>query len=1277
MASSAGSASGSQIIQLENNNYPTWRLQCQMALMKDGLWSIVNGTEKKPDKQEEVTKFNKNCDKALAVIVLSISPSLLYIIGEPSNPVEVWQKLADNFVKKTWANKLHLRKKLYSLKLEEGGSVQNHIKTMLETFSALSVVGDTVTEEDKVVHILASLPESYNMLVVAFEACQDVPKLDTVIERLLHEERKSENVDLQKGLAATSKRNAGRGNSRGVRCYGCNAYGHIHRHCPETKMKGYRAHNARNEDHSPEVSLNAVLSTSDTTVTGKDTSWIIDSGATCHMCNDKDMFIEFRELHTVQLVKLGDGKSVKATGRGNIKLEVIVQGELKMCVLNDVLCVPDLAYNLLSIPKASSKIEKSVFFNDRCVFVNEDKIIAEGFKEGELYYLKLKGCDSVAISKVHVESQNYCIHEWHKKLAHRDINDIKRMKLKIKACECTDICEDCVKGKMSTKPFHTSTSNISEIFDLVVSDVCGPFQVESVGRSKYFVTFIDVFSRYSKVFFLRKKSDVCEKLIEFVENVKTQFHKTPKVFRSDRGGEYLNDNVQKYLKNNGIDFQCTVGYAPQQNGIAERKNRTLVEAARSMLSDAGLAKCWWAEAVNTANYIQNRVVSSVIECSPFEKLYGKCPELNDVHRFGESVFAKIPDAKRQKLDDKAVKLIFLGHDIMTNGYRLGDVSTKKVVISRDVKFLNEHAVTDVKVNVEPSREEDSEVEPKQGDASENEDEAQSNNEQVAVQEDIALRRSEREKVAPNRYGEWVYITCENSEPRSFKEAMKSIKNDKWQDAMKREMNSLHENDVWELVSLPSERKCVGSKWVFKEKLGPDGKTERYKARLVAQGYSQQQGLDYDETFSPVVRPESVRLMIALASAKNMILHQMDVETAFLNGCLEEDIYMRQPEGFEKAGSENLVCRLKKSIYGLKQSPRCWNVTLDSYLQEIGFKQSKYDPCIYTSEGVILAVYVDDIILASESDEQMKNVKKLISSKFTVKDMGRLAYFLGVSVDQESKSHVWVGQPAYTQKVLERFNMDASNSVATPADNSTKLIKNDGSMECVDQKLYQSAVGSLLYLSMWSRPDITYAVHHVAKFSSQPTKEHWTAVKRIMRYLQGTINYGLCYTKGGSVDGEIGNILGYSDADWAGDVNDRKSTSGYLFQVCNGTVSWRSKKQTCVALSTAEAEYMALSSAAQEAVWLRNLSADLKNDKIMPVVIYEDNQAAICITKNPQFHGRAKHFDIKFHFIREQVEKGQVVLKYCPSKKMLADILTKGLDKEQFITLRSMMGVQQR
>ena len=540
---------------------------------------------------------------------------------------------------------------------------------------------------------------------------------------------------------------------------------------------------------------------------------------------------------------------------------------------------------------------------------------------------------------------------------------------------------------------------------------------------------------------------------------------------------------------------------------------------------------------------------------------------------------------------------------------------------------------------------------------------------------VPRRSSTRVTHKPDYYGVRVYTAAElQKEPQTVTEALNCPEKEQWEAAMQKEMDSIYSNNVWDLVEQPENRKPIGSKWVFKKKTKADGSIERYKARLVAQGFSQKPGLDYDETFSPVIRFESFRNLVAVAVQKGLKLHQLDITAAFLNGHLEDEVFMRQPEGFVVEGKEHLVCRLKQSLYGLKQSPRCWNSTLDAHLKDMGYVQSTNDPCIYTlSEGElsIIGVYVDDFVVTGESSERIEQVKAALAQKFDVKDLGELHYFLGVQVIQNhKKGTVWIGQPTFTESVLQKYGMNEAKPIKTPVNVNSKLLNATEESELVDQSLYQSAVGSLLYLATRTRPDIAFAVNNVARFCSKPTKQHWMAVKRIFRYLRGTTCFGLLYSEGAETDA----LIGYSDADWGSDCNDCRSTTGYLFQIGGTAVTWKSQKQSCVALSTAEAEYMALSSTAQEAVWMRELNSDLGNQQSQPTLIFEDNQSAISMAKNPQFHGRSKHINIKYHFIREQVSDDKIRLKYCPTEDMLADLFTKGIGSEKFERLRGLCGM---
>ena len=662
-----------------------------------------------------------------------------------------------------------------------------------------------------------------------------------------------------------------------------------------------------------------------------------------------------------------------------------------------------------------------------------------------------------------------------------------------------------------------------------------------------------------------------------------------------------------------------------------------------MLGDARLPHRFWAEALSTAVYLQNRSPPTAVEGkTPFEAWTGRKPNVGHLRVFGCAACAHVAKDERQKLGAKSRKCVVLDYGTERKGYRLYDPRCERVFYSRDVVFDESSRGIEKEQSV-PERSSERCVELDFHDDEKHVADKEHTTEEGA---EPVVRRSNLEKKAPDYYGDWASVTnAELTEPTTVKYTLSSPDKAKWMSAMKKEIESLQKNDVWELVDLPKRLKAVGSKWVFNIKTDAEGSVERFKARLVAQGLSQKPGIDYDDTFSPVARFESVRTVIALAMQNDLKLHQIDVTTAFLYGDLKDEVYMRQPEGFVVKGQEYLVCKLKRSIYGLKQS-RSWNSVLDQHLKKVGFVQSVSDPCIYVaSEGemFMIAVHVDDLVLAAKSDKRIGDVKKALSDKFEVKDVGELRHFLGTKVLQNKQNEdLWIGQPAYTPKVLCKFYMENAKAVDTPVDAGSKLVKMKEDSESADREQFQSAVGTLLYLSTMTRPDITYALSNVAKFCANPDKEHWIAVKRIMRYLVGTMCLGLLYKKN-----ELKSCVGFSDADWAGDLDDRKSTSGYIFQLSGEAISWRSKKQACVALSTAEAEYIALASAAQEAVWMRQLLTDLRRNPEEATRMYEDNQSAICLAKNPQFHGRPKHISSGSRW-RMEME-----LSYCRTEEMVA------------------------
>jgi len=518
--------------------------------------------------------------------------------------------------------------------------------------------------------------------------------------------------------------------------------------------------------------------------------------------------------------------------------------------------------------------------------------------------------------------------------------------------------------------------------------------------------------------------------------------------------------------------------------------------------------------------------------------------------------------------------------------------------------------------------------------------------------------------------DFCYRVC--GVPQTFKDAMSSSESQMWARAMKEEINSLEENDTFTLTTLPEGKHAVGGRWVYAIKNNAD-ETETYKARYVAKGYSQVMGVDYKETFSPTANITSVRALMQMAAQYDLELHQMDVKTAYLHAPIDCEMYMEQPEGFEVKSDvgEKLVCKLNKSLYGLKQSGRNWNKILHDYLCENDFVQNSADHCVYSrqteKERVIVVIWVDDLIIAASNNDSLNCVKKMLTARFKMKDLGKLNYFLGIDFHQ-NEGYVKMSQKRYILKVLERFNMSDCKPRSTPCEQKLDHNSDD---DPVDPKRYREAVGSLIYLMTCTRPDLSWTVSKLSQYLSNPNEQHWSTVKHVMRYLKGTIDSELCYKK----SEENLKLVAYSDADWASDLNDRRSTTGYCFSLTqNGPlISWKSKKQSTVALSTCEAEYMALAATTQESMYLVQLLNGMDSGCLFePVQIFEDNQGAIALSKNPVCRQRCKHVDIKYHFIRSALSDGKVTIEYCPTEEMVADVMTKPATKFKLEKFKSLM-----
>ncbi|KAD3069268.1 hypothetical protein E3N88_37148 [Mikania micrantha] len=535
----------------------------------------------------------------------------------------------------------------------------------------------------------------------------------------------------------------------------------------------------------------------------------------------------------------------------------------------------------------------------------------------------------------------------------------------------------------------------------------------------------------------------------------------------------------------------------------------------------------------------------------------------------------------------------------------------------------------------------------------------------------------------NKYQPASFHTTNTSptEPATFAIANKDPK---WRNAMSEEYLALIRNGTWSLVPRVSNANIVACKWVYKLKRDQNGAIQRYKARLVAKGFNQQPGIDYHETFSPVVKSTTIRLVISLAVTQKWSLRQLDVQNAFLHGDLQETFYLQQPPGFVDPQKPDHVCLLHKSLYGLKQAPRAWFHRLSTVVLSLGFTGSKTDPSlfIYSNQGTVLymLVYVDDIILTGNNSRAIDEVVKNLSSTFAIQDMGSLSYFLGVEVIPHTDG-LLLSQRKYILELLTRAGLSAAKPVPTPITTTANLALGDSS-PFNNPVQYRQIVGALQYVTL-SRPDITYAVNKVCQFMHSPTENHWSAVKRILRYLQGTSDLGLLiqHTSGTVLhaysDAAFRSLTAFSDADWAGCLDDRRSTGGFAIYLGSNLISWSARKQKTVSRSSTESEYKALADTVAELTWLQTLLHELQVPMPSIPTLWCDNLGATYLSANPVFHARTKHVEVDFHFVREKVAQGKLSVQFISTNDQIADVFTKPLSTQRFLFLRSKLQVAPR
>ncbi|GKV01270.1 hypothetical protein SLEP1_g13835 [Rubroshorea leprosula] len=1088
--------------KLTKENYGHWCIRMKALLGSQEAWEVVEKGYDEPENEGVLNQNQKNAlqklqkqdQHALSIIHMGLDEALFEKVATATKAKEAWGILENNFKGIDKVKKVHLqtlRSEFESLHMKESESVFDYFTRVSSIVNQMKCYGEKIEDVRVVEKILRSLDSKLEFVSVAIEESNELDSmtLDQLMGSLqAYEERlkrKQEPVAqvLQTKVSLGEReqeqehgRSQGRGQSRGrgrglsnqprgrgyygskrgsgrrydkfnIQCYACHKYGHYANECRSSSTNNEeRANYVEAKEEEELLLLMATKEERDTR------AWYLDTGAANHMSGNKELFSTLNEAVKGNII-FGDDTKIPIKGKGDVLIRSKNGSHL---LITQVYYVPTLKSNILSLGQLL-EMGYDIHLKDGCLTLRDgsDNLVAKVPMEKNRMFLLNVHVDHPRSLKTCVEEASWL---WHLRLGHLNFGGLKALASEEmvnglpKINHPNQLCEGCFFGKQARKSFpKEATFRATKPLQLVHADVFGPIKPSSYALVKE--------SGYS------------------IKRLKT-----------DRGGEFTSKEFQNFCENNGIRHFLTIPRSPQQNGVVERKNRTILNMVRSMLRSKNMPKEFWAEAVACAVYLSNISPSKSVQgMTPQEAWSSKKPNVSHLRVFGSIAFIHVPMRRDQSLMEKVRNLSSSAMIQAPKATR----SSWDWNVSQNEEYV-----------VFPLQEGESRQDTRQDVATPPHSPHGSQS-----PEDCSSERPLRTKNLIDIYEETevvdnpsFFCLFADIEPLNFEEA---VVDKKWKHAMDEEIKAIQKNGTWELVTLPEGQKAIGVKWVYKVKKNAQGKVEKYKARLVAKGYIQEYGIDYDEVFAPVARLETIRLIISLAAQNKWKNYQMDIKSAFLNGYLEEEVYVQQPLGYVVKGHEDRVLKLKKALYGLKQAPRAWYSRIDKYFQDHGFTKCPHEHALYVKEDkiggfMLVCLYVDDLIFTGNNANMFEEFKKAMTQEFEMTDIGLMSYYLGIEVKQ-NEDGIFISQEAYAKKVLEKFEMANCKPVSTPIACGTRLSKYDESTK-VDPSLYRSLVGNLRYLTC-TRPDILYGVGLVSRYMEAPTSTHMKMAKRVLRYIK--------------------------------------------------------------------------------------------------------------------------------------------------------------------------------
>ena len=1305
-------------------NWDLWSIRMESILIEKGYDEVLTTSISIIDPTSgEYNRLKALSQKATAYIKLALADGPLLQTRHITDPCKLWNTLQGLYEPKGFSSEFLIVKELINTTLVSSkGNLELYLQNIKRLVNSLEARNIKLPNSFIVALLLNNLSSDYKYIVtIITQSIRESSNvdIDAIFSQLIDESRRLKSIkgdkavgtpykedrDIEMSLSTNNKKGYKNNTRDKKKCSYCSRVGHLEETC--FKKHPHLAPSKKVSMTSPIASPNRelVLSTSKQTSENREKlfqEFVLDSGASIHTCSNIEFFNSIKPTNTT--IKWGNNTSsyIKASGIGDISL--FFNSTNTPVTIKDVLYVPELEINLLSLSCIASKGVNINFLKNEVNMVFNNSLLAKGYYKDRVSLFKvfrfkdtipkdLSQNNTSTSDDTSVESSVdlATINPWHLRLGHIGNkalnalpNNVEGVKDNLSKIPIKD-CETCIKSSFTRQINKELSPKPKQYLEKVTIDIGGPIKPISHKGYRYYITFIDNATGYLDVMLLKNRENLKDPLEIFIKRAEKQSNYKVKRLHADN--EFYTKEIEELVLSKGIVFTYSAPYTPEQKGVGERINRTLFDKVRALLYTSNLARKYWNEALLASVYLYNRTPhSSYSYKTPFELKSNRKPNISNIKTFGSLAYRKEPKEFVTKLDARASPYYLIGYG--HNQYKLLDPKTSKTMWARDVyiienKFYKDKILDkdldlliDLKDPITSKNlgEEigdlsiDKPIEPVDNDATETIEYETEDDEVKYSYDDFYSQLLEN----------IILITSKTDEPTTYSDVLRHPNKDDYLKAIQVELEQLNKNNTWTLVPRPVNTPVLKGRWVFSKKLKADGSLDKYKARWVVKGFMQQYGVNFKETFAGTTKPIVIRLLFAIATIVDLEVYKWDIKQAFPNAPIDTTIYVEQPI-VNKSNNKNVVCRLNKALYGLKQAARQWQQHLVSILVEFGYKPLISDTSVFihSTEPIVLAVYVDDILVfTSKLDLADELYNHLTNSKLEVSNLGEAKEFLGIEIirDRPNKS-IRVTQKGFITNIINRYNKSSLKPSNSPYINGLKLDKAIEQAPKEDVNKFQKEIGALIYITLFTRPDLTYPINFLARFMSNPHKDHFRALDKVWSYLIRTKDYSLNLDQSSTIANNKINLISYVDADWGGDPVSRKSTTGFINLLgastnsTNFPISWNSKLQKTVALSSCEAEYMAYKEAFKENMYINSLIKELSlfmkelfdNTKD----IYTDSLSAIELAKNPLYHARTKHVDIRYHFIREKVNSKEINLVYCPTNQLLADGLTKAITISQW------------